>query len=160
MWDSKTDTDVLNSLLDSVGENEGVGMIWQNGTETCKLSYVKQITSPGQPRELLECWINSLQVQPLPLWVLSDSSSFQPWVFGFCPDPSCRKTFVFPLVLSLYFTIKYQLWCCLQMHNPNLLQISLRPETPGMQQWVDVIPSPNSFSSFSSLGIYSAVIGT
>ena len=117
-------------------------------------------TRPPQPRELLECWINSLQVQPLPLWVLSDSSSFQPWVFGFCPDPSCRKTFVFPLVLSLYFIIKYQLWCCLQMHNPNLLQISLRPETPGMQQWVDVIPSPNSFSSFSSLGIYSAVIGT
>ena len=22
-------------------------MIWQNGTETCKLSYVKRITSPG-----------------------------------------------------------------------------------------------------------------
>ena len=46
MWDSKRDTDVLNSLLDSVGEGEG-RMIWENGTETCKLSYVKQITSPG-----------------------------------------------------------------------------------------------------------------
>ena len=23
------------------------GMIWENGTETCKLSYVKQIASPG-----------------------------------------------------------------------------------------------------------------
>ena len=34
------DTVVLNSLLDSVGEGEG-GMIWENGTETCKLSYVK-----------------------------------------------------------------------------------------------------------------------
>ena len=43
---SKRDTDVLNSLLDSVGEDKG-GMIWENGTETCKLSYVKQITSPG-----------------------------------------------------------------------------------------------------------------
>ena len=40
------DTNVLNSLLDSVGEGEG-GMIWENGTETCILSYVKQITSPG-----------------------------------------------------------------------------------------------------------------
>ena len=45
MQDSKRDTDVQNSLLDSVGEGEG-GMIWENGNETCKLSYVKQITSP------------------------------------------------------------------------------------------------------------------
>ena len=41
MRDSKRDTDV-----DSVGEGEG-GMIWENGIETCILSYVKQITSPG-----------------------------------------------------------------------------------------------------------------
>ena len=41
MWDSRRDTDVYNSLLDSVGEGEG-GMIWENGTETCKISYVKR----------------------------------------------------------------------------------------------------------------------
>ena len=46
MRDSKRDTNVLNSLLGSVGEGEG-GMIWENGTETCKISYVKQIASPG-----------------------------------------------------------------------------------------------------------------
>ena len=46
MQDSKRDTDVKNSLLDSVGEGKG-GMIWENGTETCKLSYVKRIASPG-----------------------------------------------------------------------------------------------------------------
>ena len=46
MQDSKRDTDVLNSLLDSVGVGKG-GMIWENGIETCKLSYVKRITSPG-----------------------------------------------------------------------------------------------------------------
>ena len=46
MRDSKRDTDVLNSLLGSVGEGEG-GMIWENDTETCRLSYVKRITSPG-----------------------------------------------------------------------------------------------------------------
>ena len=46
MQDSKRDTDVLNNLLDSVGEGKG-RMIWENGIETCKLSYVKQITSPG-----------------------------------------------------------------------------------------------------------------
>ena len=32
--------------MDSVGEGEG-GMIWENGIETCILSYVKLITSPG-----------------------------------------------------------------------------------------------------------------
>ena len=36
--------------LDSVGEGEG-GMIWENGIETCKLSYVKWITSPGWMHE-------------------------------------------------------------------------------------------------------------
>ena len=46
MRDSKRDTDVLNSLLDSLGESEG-GMIWGNGIETCKMSYVKRIASPG-----------------------------------------------------------------------------------------------------------------
>ena len=46
MRDSKRDTDVRNSLLDSVEEGKG-GMIWENGIETCILSCVKQITSPG-----------------------------------------------------------------------------------------------------------------
>ena len=32
--------------MDSVGEGEG-GMIWGNGIETCILSYVKQMASPG-----------------------------------------------------------------------------------------------------------------
>ena len=50
MQDSKRDTDVQNSLLDSVGEGKG-GMIWENGIETCKLSYVKQISSPGSMHE-------------------------------------------------------------------------------------------------------------
>ena len=34
------------SLMDSVGEGKG-GMIWENGTETCIISYVKRIASPG-----------------------------------------------------------------------------------------------------------------
>ena len=46
MRDSKRDTDVLNSLLDSVGEGKG-RMIWENGIETCIISYAKQIASPG-----------------------------------------------------------------------------------------------------------------
>ena len=50
MRDSKRDTDVKNRLLDSVGEGEG-GMIWENSIETCILSYVKQITSPGSMHE-------------------------------------------------------------------------------------------------------------
>ena len=40
MGDIKRDTDVQNSLLDSVGEREG-GMIWDNGIATCIISYVK-----------------------------------------------------------------------------------------------------------------------
>ena len=36
-----------NSLLDSEGEGESGMMIWENGIETCKLSYVKRIASPG-----------------------------------------------------------------------------------------------------------------
>ena len=40
MQDSRRDTDVYNSLLDSVGEEEG-GMIWENGIETCLISYKK-----------------------------------------------------------------------------------------------------------------------
>ena len=44
MWGSKRDKDVKNRLLDSVGEGK-VGMIWENSTETCILSYVKQIAS-------------------------------------------------------------------------------------------------------------------
>ena len=37
MRDNKRDTDVQNSLLDSVGE--GGGMIWENGIKTCIISY-------------------------------------------------------------------------------------------------------------------------
>ena len=40
----------MNSPLDSVGEGEG-GMIWENGIETWKLSYVKWIASPGSMHE-------------------------------------------------------------------------------------------------------------
>ena len=40
VYKTAKDTDVQTSLLDSVGEGEG-GMIWENGIETCKLSYVK-----------------------------------------------------------------------------------------------------------------------
>ena len=44
------DTDIKNRLLDAVGEGEG-GMIWENSIETCILSYVKQIASPGLMHE-------------------------------------------------------------------------------------------------------------
>ena len=50
MWDSKRDTDVKNRILDSVGEDEGE-MIWENSTEICVLSYVKQIARSGSMHE-------------------------------------------------------------------------------------------------------------
>ena len=46
MQNRKRDTDIQNRLLDSVGEGEG-GMFRENSIETCILSTVKQITSPG-----------------------------------------------------------------------------------------------------------------
>ena len=50
MQDKKRDTDVQNRLLDSVGESKG-GMFRENSIETCILSRVKQITSPGWMHE-------------------------------------------------------------------------------------------------------------
>ena len=50
MQNRKRDTDVQNRLLDSVGEGKG-GMFQENSIETCILSSVKQITSPGWMHE-------------------------------------------------------------------------------------------------------------
>ena len=50
MQDSKKDTDVYSRLLDSVGEGEG-GMIWENGIETCIITYKKQIASPNSMQD-------------------------------------------------------------------------------------------------------------
>ena len=50
MQNRKRDTDVYNRLLDSVEEGEG-GMFQENSMETCILSRVKQITSPGWMHE-------------------------------------------------------------------------------------------------------------
>ena len=50
MQNRKRDTDVQNRLLDSVGEGEG-GMFRENSIETCILSRVKQMTSPGWMHE-------------------------------------------------------------------------------------------------------------
>ena len=50
MQNRKIDTDVQNRLLDSVGEGEG-RMFRENSIETCILSRVKQITSPGWKHE-------------------------------------------------------------------------------------------------------------
>ena len=50
MQNRKRDTDVQNKFLDFVGEGEG-GMFRENSIETCILSSVKQITSPGWMHE-------------------------------------------------------------------------------------------------------------
>ena len=50
MQNRKRDTDVQNRLLDSVGEGKG-GMFREISIETCILSRVKQITSPGWMHE-------------------------------------------------------------------------------------------------------------
>ena len=50
MQNRKRDTDIQNRILDSVEEDEG-GVFRENNTETCILSRVKQITSPGWMHE-------------------------------------------------------------------------------------------------------------
>ena len=50
MQNRKRDTNVQNRILDSVGEGKG-GMFRENSIETCILSRVKQITSPGWIQE-------------------------------------------------------------------------------------------------------------
>ena len=58
MQNRKRDTDLQNSLLDSVGEGEG-GMFQENSIETCILSRVEQITSPGWMHETsARTWCN------------------------------------------------------------------------------------------------------
>ena len=46
MQNRKRDTDAQNRLLDSVGEGEGV-MFQENSIETCIISYMKRVASPG-----------------------------------------------------------------------------------------------------------------
>ena len=41
---------IEQSVGHSVGEGE-CGMIWENGIETCIISYVKQIASPGSMQD-------------------------------------------------------------------------------------------------------------
>ena len=50
MQNRKRETDVQNRILDSVGEGKGQ-MFQENSIETCILSRVKQITSPGWVHE-------------------------------------------------------------------------------------------------------------
>ena len=40
----------IEQSFDSMGVGEG-GMIWENGIETCKISYMKQISSPGSMQD-------------------------------------------------------------------------------------------------------------
>ena len=47
---SRGDTDIKNTLSDSVGEGED-GAIWEKSTETYTLSYVKQITRTSSMHE-------------------------------------------------------------------------------------------------------------
>ena len=50
MQNRKRDTDVQSRILDPVEQGEG-GMFQENSIETCILSRVKQITSPGWMHE-------------------------------------------------------------------------------------------------------------
>ena len=46
VYEAAKETQMLRTVFWTLGEGEG-GMIWENGIETCILSYVKRIASPG-----------------------------------------------------------------------------------------------------------------
>ena len=50
------ETQMYRTVLDSLGEGEG-GMIWEDGIETCILSYVKRIASPGSMHDTGCSWL-------------------------------------------------------------------------------------------------------
>ena len=41
--------------MDSVGEGEG-GKIWENGIETCIITCMKRVASPGSMHTILDAW--------------------------------------------------------------------------------------------------------
>ena len=77
MGNSKRDTGVQNSLLDSVGEGEG-GTIWGNGTETCITSYKKQIASPGLIQDAWG-WCSGMTQRDGTGWEVGVGTRIHPW---------------------------------------------------------------------------------
>ena len=46
MYETEIETPMYRSVLWTVGEGEG-GKIWENGIETCVMSCMRRVTSPG-----------------------------------------------------------------------------------------------------------------
>ena len=46
--------------MDSVGEGEG-GKIWENGIETCKISCMKRVASPGSMHDIWKFFFSNEQ---------------------------------------------------------------------------------------------------
>ena len=59
MRDSKRDTDVKNSLLDSVGKGEG-GMIWENSIETCNYMWNRSPVQVWCMRQDAQGWCTGM----------------------------------------------------------------------------------------------------
>ena len=50
LYARQQETQMYRTVFRTLGEGEG-GMIWENAIETCVLSYVKRIDSPGSMHE-------------------------------------------------------------------------------------------------------------
>ena len=46
-----SETQMYRTVFWTLRERERVGIIWENGIETCIISYMKRITSPGSMHE-------------------------------------------------------------------------------------------------------------
>ena len=51
--------------MDSEREGEG-GKIWENGIETCKISCVKRVASPGSMHDILSFYMQIILVSKSP----------------------------------------------------------------------------------------------
>ena len=49
--------------MDSVGEGEG-GEIWENGIETCIISCMKRVASPGSMHDIIHVSMPFSQISP------------------------------------------------------------------------------------------------
>ena len=79
MYETAKETLMYRSLMDSVREGEG-GKIWENGIETCKISCMKWVASPGSMHDIL--FLKKILI----IWKLGDSRTVT-----LCQASTCVK---------------------------------------------------------------------
>ena len=88
---------MYRTVLDSVGEGEG-GMIWENGIETCIISCMKWVASPGSMHDNFILFLNFTilywfcQMNPPQVYMCSPSWTLLPPPSSYHPSGSSQCT--------------------------------------------------------------------